>query len=581
MITLEALDKKLLLCIQVACNQDGTKIPWDKVGQFMNDNNTGGPITEGAIVQHLAKLRVRMINENLPVPPPLKRGGLSRISTVSTAGAGTTRSPTAAATPRLNSGGRAQRRLSAAQSANTSGALNDTTLGKASEAKSKTKKARKSMSDDDMQSEVEEFDTDDSDGEYGKPVTRHAKISDQGYGRRLGKQKIKVESGEEEVEEEEDDDEGEEEEDEDEVYSKSSEAGEKRKRGGAHNDKLVDAEVDGQDGYDKTVSGIVDDYVGSHASFLPVESVHSSPSSQAEKSLMIALKWGKAYRGHLASYQVAQLKLIEAGVLPNLPPEEDSDEEDHGEEDQGVSVTNCNYTTGETEDNVEFPSFIGQPDALAHLDNGHVDPQVFGSDQTNFPSQQIFNFPDASTHAYQPRQIGLTSDNTVLEHGQLTAGLFGELVHTPLEMSFSHAGPVFHAGSRFVSGPQYNPGCHFNPGMHGSWIDNFDPTNGVGLDLGSSNGVTYTHGAFQGAWPDHGLSRYNSDTTNTTQSSSVEGSINTEFPHVIPIDPIYGAGATTLNTDGENLRPQPSHYDPEDEDHTTQFDTGFKWAVHE
>ena len=82
-------------------------------------------------------------------------------------------------------------------------------------------------SDEDMQSDLEDVDTDDSDSEYGEPVTRRAKISDKGYGRKLGKQKIIVESGEEEVEEEEEDgDDDEEEEDEDGVYSESFKTGE-------------------------------------------------------------------------------------------------------------------------------------------------------------------------------------------------------------------------------------------------------------------------------------------------------------------------------------------------------------------
>ncbi len=41
-----------------------------------------GPlISGGAVVQHLSKLRIRMVAQDLPVPPPLKRGGGTRIST--------------------------------------------------------------------------------------------------------------------------------------------------------------------------------------------------------------------------------------------------------------------------------------------------------------------------------------------------------------------------------------------------------------------------------------------------------------------------------------------------------------------
>ncbi|KAI4121664.1 MAG: hypothetical protein LQ338_006242 [Usnochroma carphineum] len=64
------MDKKLLLTIQWACNKKGVKIPWETVGREM-----GETITESAVVQHMAKLRQRMVNDNLPVPPPLTRRG--------------------------------------------------------------------------------------------------------------------------------------------------------------------------------------------------------------------------------------------------------------------------------------------------------------------------------------------------------------------------------------------------------------------------------------------------------------------------------------------------------------------------
>lgn len=70
------MDKKLLLTIQSVCNADGVKIPWDKVGAIMGDQ-----ITDGAVIQHLAKLRQRMVAQGLSVPPPLRRGGGSLIST--------------------------------------------------------------------------------------------------------------------------------------------------------------------------------------------------------------------------------------------------------------------------------------------------------------------------------------------------------------------------------------------------------------------------------------------------------------------------------------------------------------------
>ncbi|PYI36934.1 hypothetical protein BP00DRAFT_411037 [Aspergillus indologenus CBS 114.80] len=47
------------------------KIPWTEVANTMGHN-----VTEGAIVQHLAKLRSRRVAAGKPVPPPLRRGGL-------------------------------------------------------------------------------------------------------------------------------------------------------------------------------------------------------------------------------------------------------------------------------------------------------------------------------------------------------------------------------------------------------------------------------------------------------------------------------------------------------------------------
>ena len=68
--SIETVDQRLLLAIQWACNKQGVKIPYalaaTKVGPF---------VTEGAIVQHLAKLRIRLKEKNEEVPPVLKRGG--------------------------------------------------------------------------------------------------------------------------------------------------------------------------------------------------------------------------------------------------------------------------------------------------------------------------------------------------------------------------------------------------------------------------------------------------------------------------------------------------------------------------
>ncbi|KAL4917164.1 hypothetical protein BDW62DRAFT_201981 [Aspergillus aurantiobrunneus] len=66
------LDELLLLTIQSVCNAQSVKIPWAEVARTMGHNTT-----EGAIVQHLSKLRLRRIQAKKEVPPPLKRGSNS------------------------------------------------------------------------------------------------------------------------------------------------------------------------------------------------------------------------------------------------------------------------------------------------------------------------------------------------------------------------------------------------------------------------------------------------------------------------------------------------------------------------
>lgn len=63
--------------LQYVCNDEGIRIPWDKVARGL-----GPDYSEGAIVQHLAKLRSRMAEMGIGVPPPLKRGVLQTPSKV-------------------------------------------------------------------------------------------------------------------------------------------------------------------------------------------------------------------------------------------------------------------------------------------------------------------------------------------------------------------------------------------------------------------------------------------------------------------------------------------------------------------
>ncbi|CAG8893392.1 unnamed protein product [Penicillium egyptiacum] len=61
-------DIRLLLAIQYICNKLSVKIPWKDVAEVM-----GEKFTEGAIVQHLSKLRTKREEQDKPNPPPLKR----------------------------------------------------------------------------------------------------------------------------------------------------------------------------------------------------------------------------------------------------------------------------------------------------------------------------------------------------------------------------------------------------------------------------------------------------------------------------------------------------------------------------
>ncbi|KAJ5206608.1 hypothetical protein N7491_002777 [Penicillium cf. griseofulvum] len=63
-------DIRLLLAMQYVCNRNSIKVPWKEIAETM-----GEKFTEGAIVQHLSKLRVKREEQAKPIPPPLKRAG--------------------------------------------------------------------------------------------------------------------------------------------------------------------------------------------------------------------------------------------------------------------------------------------------------------------------------------------------------------------------------------------------------------------------------------------------------------------------------------------------------------------------
>lgn len=86
---LENLNELLLLTVQSVCNTQSVKIPWAEVAKTMGNN-----VTEGAIVQHLAKLRSRRAAIGKDVPPPLRRGGIGAATKPSKTSTGSKRKAT-------------------------------------------------------------------------------------------------------------------------------------------------------------------------------------------------------------------------------------------------------------------------------------------------------------------------------------------------------------------------------------------------------------------------------------------------------------------------------------------------------
>ncbi len=105
----------------------------------------GDKFSDGAIVQHMSKLRQKMVENNLPVPPPLKRGTTVVPSKIY-ATSGTARRKSMPDTPTTTS----------------------TAITTPKPKGSARKRNRRSHSDSDSDSQVENMDiADSSDGEYG------------------------------------------------------------------------------------------------------------------------------------------------------------------------------------------------------------------------------------------------------------------------------------------------------------------------------------------------------------------------------------------------------------------------------
>ena len=70
-------EKMLMLSLQLAANERGITLPWYRVVHHLN--NLDIPATEGAIIQHLAKMRQRLVASGEGVPPALRRGGVTNV----------------------------------------------------------------------------------------------------------------------------------------------------------------------------------------------------------------------------------------------------------------------------------------------------------------------------------------------------------------------------------------------------------------------------------------------------------------------------------------------------------------------
>ena len=122
---------------EYACSEEGVRIPWKKVAELM-----GPDFSEGAIIQHLAKLRHKMKDAHMPVPPQLKRGTANQIPS------------------KLYATGNKRKNAEPSTPGNTM------TSATAKKSPKKAKSTLKKMKYE------EELEDDDSDGEYGAPAKK-------------------------------------------------------------------------------------------------------------------------------------------------------------------------------------------------------------------------------------------------------------------------------------------------------------------------------------------------------------------------------------------------------------------------
>lgn len=483
----------------------------------MHDYNTGGPVTEGAIVQHLAKTRLRMIEEDLPVPPPLKRGGKGKISTTPST---TSRGTRHAGIDKSN------RRRAAAPKAVQAAAVDGEGISQSVKARSKAKKPRKPLSDDDNDSELDGEYDEESEGDTWKPRSHPTKPSGKGAGKSIGSH-MKIEKSS------------------DGGMSESVKAGKKYKR------STSSIELAGQDGQssdksgaedsdDKTVSDASGGYVGNNASFLPAESVASSPTlSDEPKSLMVTLKWGNSYPAKLSG-------LAEAGFVQ--PGFRQAYAEDEGYQ-KGLNnvyaapsdfaiapIRRDNTAKVHKSSNLHEAAADVQPrhDSTTTMSNrfdavlANRAAQSSSHDQykysmdfdprgyvgSPYPGASAIGFP-----SYNPGTLASPSQYTVPQHGPFHQGSHGELLGNPAEMGIAPSPPE----------PMFP--SNFNPDMQGYQPNGFHDIGSAPLNFGYSDQSVYSHGNGHEGFQGHDLPLFDTDqATTTTHSSSAGGCLSANGP---------------------------------------------------
>ena len=455
----------------------------------MNDNNTGGSITEGAIVQHLAKTRIRMVEEELPVPPPLRRGGKARISTGPKAVKG-------------HAGvEKASRRRATPSSPKSGGAVDKKNVAVIVKAKGKKRGARKINNDDDDSDDDGEYDEESGDGTW-MPRSEQNKSVAKVIGQSIGKLKKTEDSSV------------------DEALSQSDKAGDE----GEHSCVVIESvehEGDGDDSDDHTnASG---GFVGSNARFLPAGSVASDTgSSEGPEAFMVTLHLGKTNARKFSKDTFHQTDsdhdhtgeevnhngdaVSKLAVAPYKFEEDEETEvlDDHTEESAISPFQSTNNTA------FAISGGAGDLTAAGRLPFGYPDiyePSMgFGPVSSEFPSRLA-----PTTVNPQLDIFGAAYDNQlrIPQHDHWHLGTTSSLVQTPAAIEY----PSMPAGS-FL-------GSNNTTGMHDLQSGNTHGADGYAANAHTNMLGDYSH---------FGLPRFGTNYPNTTYSSSTNGSLSTDTP---------------------------------------------------